>query len=168
MLILGLLILAGAVVVGVDGVVGNTGGAHLLTVGFNVFGYHLHGSSGRLFLAGLAVGAVGLLGLAMLIDGLRRAARVRRELSRVRRDARVQRPVVEPTAAATPERVVEPVATRSNKTPIWSSLTARRSTAPVVVSPGADDSGDSTDSLDSADSVDAESNERSTTGLSAK
>ena len=44
--ILGLIILIAAVVVGVAGVLTNAGGAHGLTHGFGVFGYHVTGSTG--------------------------------------------------------------------------------------------------------------------------
>jgi hypothetical protein len=39
--ILGLIILVGAVIVGVAGVFGNGGSGHALTHGFAVFGYHV-------------------------------------------------------------------------------------------------------------------------------
>jgi hypothetical protein len=55
--ILGLIVLVAAVVVAVVGVLGN-GAAH----GFAVFGYHVTGSTGTLFLCGVVVGAVGLFG----------------------------------------------------------------------------------------------------------
>jgi hypothetical protein len=48
--IVGLIILLAAVIVGVAGVLGNGGSGHALTHGFSVFGYHVTGSSGTLFL----------------------------------------------------------------------------------------------------------------------
>src|SRR5665213_3785890 len=48
--ILGLIILFVAVIVGVAGVLGNAGGGHELTNEFSVFGYHVTGSTGTLFL----------------------------------------------------------------------------------------------------------------------
>ena len=39
---------------------------------FSVFGYHVTGSTGTLFLYGIVVGAVGLLGLSLLLAGARR------------------------------------------------------------------------------------------------
>jgi len=88
MLVLGLLVLAAAVVVGAVGVASNTGNAHQLPDGFSIFGYHIHGSAGKLFFAGLMIGAIGMIGLIMVLDGLRRNAALRRELLRFRREAR--------------------------------------------------------------------------------
>ena len=50
--ILGLVILLAAVIFGVAGVLGNGGSGHALTHGTSVFGYHLNGSKGTLFLTG--------------------------------------------------------------------------------------------------------------------
>ena len=50
LLVVGLVILIAAVVVGVAGVLANIGGAHVLTGHFAVFGYHVTGSTGVLFL----------------------------------------------------------------------------------------------------------------------
>ena len=72
-IILGLIILVAAVVVGVAGVLGN-GGTHGLTHGFSVLGYHVTGS-GTVFLYGIAVGVVALLGLLLLLAGMRRTSR---------------------------------------------------------------------------------------------
>ncbi|MFF1478482.1 hypothetical protein ACFVYD_13070 [Streptomyces sp. NPDC058301] len=72
--ILGLVLLIAALVVGVTGVVANDGAAHQLTGGFSVFGYHVTGSTGTLFLYGIGVGAVGLLGLSLLLAGARRTS----------------------------------------------------------------------------------------------
>ena len=74
-IILGLVLLVAAVVVGVTGVVTNHGSAHVLTHRFAIFGYHVNGSTGRLFLYGLIVGAVGVLGLGLLLTGARRTSR---------------------------------------------------------------------------------------------
>jgi len=57
----GIVLLAAAIVV-IVGVLSNAGAAHPLT-DFSVFGYHLTGSTGTLFLLGIAVGAVASLGL---------------------------------------------------------------------------------------------------------
>jgi hypothetical protein len=89
-ILLGLAILVAAVVVGVAGVLVNGGGAHGLTDNFAVFGYHVTGSTGTLFLYGIAVGAVGMFGLSLLFAGARRTARrgvlARRELQQSRRE----------------------------------------------------------------------------------
>ena len=57
-IILGLIILVAALIVGVAGVLGNGGSAHAVAH-FSVLGYHLTGSAGTLFLAGIVVGAAG-------------------------------------------------------------------------------------------------------------
>jgi predicted lipid-binding transport protein (Tim44 family) len=72
---LGLIILAAALIAGVAGVLGNAGGAHALTGGFSVFGYHVTGSTGTLFLCGMVVGAAGLFGLGLLLVGARHTSR---------------------------------------------------------------------------------------------
>ena len=73
--ILGLIILLAAVIIGVAGVLGNAGSAHTLSHGFAVFGYHVTGSTGTLFLYGIVVGAVALAGLSLLLAGARRTSR---------------------------------------------------------------------------------------------
>lgn len=74
-LILGLVLLVVAVIVAVAGVLGNAGTAHAFTHGFSVFGYHVTGSTGTLFLYGIVVGAVGVFGLSLLLASARRSAR---------------------------------------------------------------------------------------------
>jgi hypothetical protein len=89
-IILGLVILVAAVVAGMAGVLANSGSGHALTHGFAVFGYHVTGSTGTLFLYGLVVGAVGILGLSLLLAGARRTSRrgraARRGLKQSRRE----------------------------------------------------------------------------------
>jgi hypothetical protein len=58
---------------------------------FAVFGYHVTGSTGLLFLYGMVVGAVGVAGLSLLLAGARRTARrglrqSRQETAAVSRD----------------------------------------------------------------------------------
>jgi len=113
MLVLGLLVLAAAVVVGAVGVASNTGTQHQLPDGFSIFGYHIHGSVGKLFFAGLVIGAIGMIGLIMVLDGVRRNAALRRELLRFRREARSRRTapaVVAPATQAPVSRTPEPQA----------------------------------------------------------
>ncbi len=74
-IIVGLVILLAAVIAGVAGVLANSGGSHALTHGFAVFGYHVTGSTGTLFLYGIVVGAIGFLGLSLLLAGARRTSR---------------------------------------------------------------------------------------------
>ncbi|GAA1171650.1 putative membrane protein [Kitasatospora gansuensis] len=88
-IIIGLIILAAAAVVGVAGIVTNSGSGHELTNEFEVFGYHITGSTGTLFLFGTIVGAVAMLGLSLLLSGARRTSRrghdARHELKESRR-----------------------------------------------------------------------------------
>jgi len=89
-IIIGLVILVAAVIAGVAGVLSNSGGGHQLTHPFAVFGYHVTGSTGTLFLYGIVVGALGLLGLSLLLAGARRTSRrgrqARRGLTQSRRE----------------------------------------------------------------------------------
>src|ERR1700691_5428086 len=89
-IIIGLVILIAAVVAGLAGVLSNSGSGHPLTHHFAVFGYHVTGSTGTLFLYGIVVGALGLLGLSLLLAGARRTSRRGREarhgLTRSRRE----------------------------------------------------------------------------------
>jgi hypothetical protein len=74
MLVIGrLIVLLVAAFVAIVGVPSKAGAAHPLT-DFSVFGYHLTGSTGTLFLLGIAVGAVASLGLCLLLAGARRIA----------------------------------------------------------------------------------------------
>lgn len=51
------------------------GGHTLASDGFTVFGYHVTGSTGTLFLSGIVVGAAAMIGLSLLLTGYRRTAR---------------------------------------------------------------------------------------------
>src|SRR5487761_1633078 len=89
-IIIGLVILVAAVVAGMVGVLSNSGGSHALTHPFAVFGYHVTGSTGTLFLYGIVVGAIAVAGLSLLLAAARRTSRrgreARRGLSRSRRE----------------------------------------------------------------------------------
>ncbi|WP_172650694.1 hypothetical protein [Rhodococcus opacus] len=89
-IIFGLVVLLAAVIVGLTGVLSNSGDGHALTDGFAVFGYHVTGSTGTLFLYGIVVGAVGLIGLGLLLAGARRTSRrgriARHDLTESRRE----------------------------------------------------------------------------------
>jgi hypothetical protein len=74
-IILGLIILVAAAVAGVAGVLTNHGSAHQLPHRFTVLGYHFNGSTGRLFLYGIVVGAVAMFGLSLLLSAARRTSR---------------------------------------------------------------------------------------------
>jgi hypothetical protein len=67
--IIGLVILIAAVFVGVAGVFANGGSTHALTDHFAVFGYHVTGSTGVLFLYGIVVGGIGIAGAAKPHNG---------------------------------------------------------------------------------------------------
>ena len=87
--LLGLVILVAAGIVGVTGVLANGGHAHAVTH-FAVFGYHVTGSTGTLFLYGIVTGALAMLGLSLLLAGARRTSRrgrdARRGLAQSRRE----------------------------------------------------------------------------------
>ena len=87
--VLGLVILVAAVIAGVAGVLANGGHAHAVTH-FAVFGYHVTGSTGTLFLYGIVIGVLGMLGLSLLLAGARRTSRrgrdARRGLAQSRRE----------------------------------------------------------------------------------
>src|ERR1700738_2207311 len=74
LVIVGLIILLVAAIVSIVGALSNTGTAHPLTENLSVFGYHVTGSTGSLFLFGIVVSAVALLGLSVLLAGARRTA----------------------------------------------------------------------------------------------
>ena len=74
-IIFGLVVLLAAVILGLTGVLTNSGDEHALTNEFAAFGYHVTGSTGTLFLYGIVVGAVGMLGLSLLLAGARRTSR---------------------------------------------------------------------------------------------
>jgi hypothetical protein len=85
--ILGLVILVAAVIAGVAGVLANGGHAHAVAH-FAVFGYHVTGSTGTVFLYGIVVGALALAGLSVLAAGRssRRGRAARASLVQSRRE----------------------------------------------------------------------------------
>ncbi len=87
-IIIGLVVLVAAVVVGVAGVLSNDGGGHALTHPFAVFGYHVTGSTGQLFLYGIVVGVIALAGLSLLLAAARRTSRRGHEARRGLRQSR--------------------------------------------------------------------------------
>ena len=124
--IVGLAVLLAAVIVGFMGVLTNAGPAHPLPENFAVFGYHVTGSTGTLFLFGIVVGAVAMLGLCVLLAGARRTAGrgrdARHELKRSQRETaflnqeRDQRLEHPPVGAANGSLVNSQGATTSRKT----------------------------------------------------
>ncbi|WP_107654531.1 hypothetical protein [Nocardia suismassiliense] len=137
-IIIGLVVLIAAVIVGVAGVVANNGEANFLPSDFAVFDYHFHGSSGVLFGYGIVLGAIGTLGLALLLTGVWRVSRrnmvARRELRQSRREmAAVRRDL----ADGTPPARKEP-APQSHREPVWSRFVRRPATAPAGDTPRAE------------------------------
>ena len=129
LVIVGLVVLLVAVIVGFTGVLTNAGPAHPLPENFSVFGYHVTGSTGTLFLFGIVVGAVAMLGLCVLLAGARRTAGrgrdARHELKRSQRETaflnqeRDQR-LEHPQAGAASGSPVssQPAPTRRNRVPL--------------------------------------------------
>jgi hypothetical protein len=112
--IVGLIVLLIAAIVGFTGVLANAGSAHPLTENFSVLGYHVTGSTGTLFLFGIVVGVLAMLGLSVLLAGARRTARrgrdTRDQLARSQRetaflnqerDQRVEQQPIGPTTGST-------------------------------------------------------------------
>jgi hypothetical protein len=96
MIVIGFILLIAALIVGAAAVSANIGTAHTLANGFSVFGHNFSGSTGMLFLGGIVVGAVGMLGLSLTFGGSWHSARghaaTRRELRQARRQASTTRP----------------------------------------------------------------------------
>jgi hypothetical protein len=131
-IILGLIVLIAAVVIGVAGVLVNHGSGHALVHPFAVFGYHVTGSTGRLFLYGIVVGAVGVAGLSLLLAGARRTSRrgsaARRGLRQSRRE----------TAAVSRDR--DDLIDQRETTRAHTASALGTSTPPSDSHPGPDDS----------------------------
>jgi len=120
MVAIGLLLLAGAGLTVLVGFLANTGVEHTIPGGFELFGYEISGSTGRLFLYGAILGVVGMLGLNLLLTGLGRGVKHkvanRRERKTYRRRTetlqgerdRLARELDEERAARVPEDEVEP------------------------------------------------------------
>jgi hypothetical protein len=89
--IVGLVVLLFAVIAGLLGVLNNAGPAHPLSENFSVLGYHVTGSTGTLFLFGIVIGALAMLGMSVLVAGAHRTAGrgrdARRERQRSQREA---------------------------------------------------------------------------------
>jgi len=88
MVALGLLLLAGAGVTVLVGFLANNGAENSIPNGFEVFGYDINTTTGRLFLYGAIVGVVGLLGLNLLLSGLGRGVKHRAASRRERKTYR--------------------------------------------------------------------------------
>jgi hypothetical protein len=129
-IIFGLIILVAAVIVGVAGVLGNGGSGHALTHGFAVFGYHVTGSTGTLFLYGIVVGAIALAGLSLLLAGARRTSRRGRDARRGLRQSRQE------TAAVSADR--DDLIGQRDTARAYTASTLGNGTASSASSPGPD------------------------------
>jgi len=93
--VIGLIVLIAASVVTVAGVLTNSGSNYALGDNFGIFGQHLSGvSTGQLFLGGVLIGVVGMLGLNMLLGVLNRrlaSGGMRRQLKLAQREQEVIR-----------------------------------------------------------------------------
>ncbi|WP_433599419.1 hypothetical protein ACQPXH_27765 [Nocardia sp. CA-135953] len=132
-IIIGLVVLIGAVIIGVAGVAANTGEVRTSSSDFGVFDYHFTASAGELFLYGIAIGALGMLGLGLLLAGVWRSSRrnsaTRRDLRQSRRELAAQEkakaaerrrstpPAAPPPAATKPAAQVTPP---QGGKPVWS------------------------------------------------
>ena len=123
--IVGLVVLLVAVIVGFTGVLTNAGPTHPLTENFSVLGYHVTGSTGTLFLSGIVIGAVAMLGLSVLLAGVRRSAGRGRDARHERKNSQrdtefVNRDERRPVGAATGSPVNPRAATnRRNRVPLF-------------------------------------------------
>jgi hypothetical protein len=131
-IIIGLVILVAAVVAGVAGVLSNGGSGHAVTH-FAVFGYHVTGSTGTLFLYGIVVGALGLFGLSLLLAGARRTSRRGREARHGLRQSRRE------TAAVSQDR--DDLISQRDTARAYTASTLGNDQAPADHHPGEDDGG---------------------------
>ncbi|KKC05405.1 hypothetical protein AWC17_28585 [Mycobacterium nebraskense] len=138
LVMLGLVVLVVAMIVAIVCVLSNSGAAHPLTENFSVSGYHVTGSTGTLFLFGIVIGAVAMLGLSVLLAGARRSAGrgrdARRELARSQRetaflkqerDERLEHSQQVGAAAGAPVNS-QPTTTRWNRVPLLGRWSRRR------------------------------------------
>jgi len=127
LVIVGSIVLLVAGIVAIVGVLSNAGAAHPLTENISVFGYHLTGWTGTLFLFGIMVGAVGLLALSVRWararrpgnhrrDARRADARFQRDMAFISRDTRLEHQRHVDTPAATVNPYYD--ATRRRKSPL--------------------------------------------------
>lgn len=95
MVIVGLLILLAAIGVGLSGVWANSGSEHLLGQDFSVLGLQLGGlTTGQLFLYGIIIGVLGMLGLSLLLGVFTKrmaSRRSRRELKGSQKESQALR-----------------------------------------------------------------------------
>jgi hypothetical protein len=131
-IIIGLVILVAAVIAGVAGVLSNGGSGHAVTH-FAVFGYHVTGSTGTLFLYGIVVGALALFGLSLLLAGARRTSRRGREARHGLRQSRRE------TAAVSQDR--DDLISQRDTARAYTASTLGNGQAPADHHPAEDDGG---------------------------
>lgn len=95
LVIIGLIVLVVALIVAIAGVLTNS---DTLTDAFSVFGFAVDGTTGTLFLYGIVVGAVAMLGLSLILAGASRTSRRGHDARRGLRESRRE------TASAVHER----------------------------------------------------------------
>jgi hypothetical protein len=107
MLIFGLLLLAVAGVAGGVGILSNRGARHQVPGGFDALGYTMHGPTGELFFWGIVVGCVAMLGLVLILGGLRgdvkRRGTARRNATWRKKSEKEALPATDPIAPETVE-----------------------------------------------------------------
>src|SRR6476469_4569937 len=145
--IVGLIVLLIAAIVGFTGVLANAGPAHPLSENFSVLGYHVTGSTGTLFLVGIVVGVVAMLGLSVLLAGARRTAGrgrdTRDQLARSQRETAFlnqerDRRVEQQPIGVTTGSDVQPTPTHRGRIPLLGRFSRGRQTPAPGVSTGAD------------------------------
>jgi hypothetical protein len=120
---IGLLLLVGASVLAGAGIGANRGDPGSAPVSFDIFGYYPADSSNQLFAGGIALGAIAMLGLALIVVGLRRRAQVSTAVRRERRQSRRER------RSLSKERdnlAAELEATRTDAAPVAEGATTAR------------------------------------------
>jgi len=128
--IVGLVVLLVAVIVGLTGVLTNAGPTHVLTETFSVFGYHVTGSTGTLFLFGIVIGAVAMLGLSVLLAGAQRTAGRGRDARHQRENSQRETELLNRDRDQRLERQLRGAATGSPVNP--QAATTRRDRVPLL------------------------------------
>ena len=128
--IVGLVVLLVAVIVGFTAVLTNAGPTHPLTENFSVFGYHVTGSTGTLFLFGIVIGAVAMLGLSVLLAGAQRTAGRGRDARHQRENSQRETELLNRDRDQRLERQLRGAATGSPVNP--QAATTRRDRVPLL------------------------------------
>ena len=90
------------------GVLSNRGTGHQVPGGFDALGYTMHGSTGQLFFWGIVVGCAAMLGLVLVLGGLRgtvkRRGTARRNATWRKKSEKDALPATDPVAPELVER----------------------------------------------------------------